>query len=297
MLIYKYMPLEDTQLKKDQLKECPFIKDYTLLNLENNQLYFSGAYEFNDPFDSKVRGYFKGTKEQMIKYFKENSRDYSKKDDDLINSLDGDYVLVDEFETEVILELIKLPLTCCFSEINNSILMWSHYANYHRGICLGFKVEENHGSLESKYLFNLNSEPIQMYQVTYDRTKDNPKCVNFLDEEHHKQVAQFFTKKLECWFYEKEHRIILLEPYATNINKFDKKDLESVIFGCNIKYENASRVRRIIEDKYLQEGYSVKFCKTVLDIDEIPILEIDDIDKYLSSLKDREYTISKYRNQ
>jgi hypothetical protein len=30
----------------------------------------------------------------------------------------------------------------CFSESWNSILMWSHYADRHKGICLGFDVPE-----------------------------------------------------------------------------------------------------------------------------------------------------------
>jgi hypothetical protein len=299
------MSLKDP-IEKDILADCPFTKDtpkcclstddYTLINLENNQLYFTGAHDFNDPFDCRVRGHFKGTKEQMIKYFKENADDYSENDVTLINSEPGDIIVVNEFETEVILDVIKLPLTCCFTEDAKNVLMWSHYANHHKGICLRFKVEENQDSSEGKYLFNLNSVPMQMYQVRYNRTKDYPECVNFLDETHGEQVANFLITKLKCWCYEKEHRIILYDD-ATNIHKFDKKDLESIIFGCRIKCENAKKIRKIIEDNYLQEGYNVKFCKAVLDIDEINIIEIDNIDSYLSSLKDYESLINKFRNR
>ena len=30
----------------------------------------------------------------------------------------------------------------CFSETYDSLLMWSHYADYHRGICLEYSYEE-----------------------------------------------------------------------------------------------------------------------------------------------------------
>jgi hypothetical protein len=40
------------------------------------------------------------------------------------------------------LGLEKEILITCFSEVNYNILMWSHYANNHKGICLKFKTTQ-----------------------------------------------------------------------------------------------------------------------------------------------------------
>lgn len=42
---------------------------YAILNLANNQLYFSNPMIFNDPFDCKVDMEMKGTREQWINHF------------------------------------------------------------------------------------------------------------------------------------------------------------------------------------------------------------------------------------
>src|SRR6267142_5073888 len=33
----------------------------------------------------------------------------------------------------------------CFSEVKTDVLQWAHYAEYHRGICLGFDVSGSEG--------------------------------------------------------------------------------------------------------------------------------------------------------
>ena len=42
----------------------------------------------------------------------------------------------------------KVTKLCSFSEINNSLLMWSHYAERHQGICLGFDVPDECSQVE-----------------------------------------------------------------------------------------------------------------------------------------------------
>mgnify|MGYP002227506002 FL=1 len=33
-------------------------------------------------------------------------------------------------------------LVGCFSERNDSLLMWSHYADEHRGLCIGYNLHD-----------------------------------------------------------------------------------------------------------------------------------------------------------
>ena len=41
-------------------------------------------------------------------------------------------------------ELRNKALVSCFSERNDSILMWGHYADKHKGVCIGYKKPEQY---------------------------------------------------------------------------------------------------------------------------------------------------------
>lgn len=75
----------------------------------------------------------------------------------------------------------------CFSERWNDILQWSHYADRHRGICLGFDVE---------------GAPSKFGKVRYVPDKD-PRPEN-PDQAF---VWRSLTTKFEAWEYEREWRV------------------------------------------------------------------------------------------
>ena len=85
----------------------------------------------------------------------------------------------------------------CFSESWRSPLLWSHYAEKHRGICLGFDVPDAK-VLAVRYLkdrFELNQEALS------ERT-----------------ITRFLTSKFVEWSYEKERRVI------TDLSEIDADD-------------------------------------------------------------------------
>jgi hypothetical protein len=125
---------------------------------------------------------------------------------------------------------------------NNNILMWSHYADSHKGVVLGF---------------NFNNNKIK--QVKYDN-KNNIKIKKFLDEmfldmfnelkidintkyNEDKFINKFishlhlyFFIKNEVWNYENEYRLVLNNE---NIIKkpfldFNNNQLKEIIFGIKV---------------------------------------------------------------
>lgn len=75
----------------------------------------------------------------------------------------------------------------CFSSNCNQVPMWGHYADNHRGICLGFEVK---------------SKDDKLLQVKYKKYRPhfkNPALMSF------KQRLQI---KHKIWSYEKEYRLI-----------------------------------------------------------------------------------------
>ena len=77
----------------------------------------------------------------------------------------------------------------CFSELKNDVLQWSHYAERHRGICLGFDVSGSSGKFG---------------RVTY-RTTRLP-FPEHLDEDF---LWKLLSTKSQAWKYEKEWRVFL----------------------------------------------------------------------------------------
>jgi hypothetical protein len=81
----------------------------------------------------------------------------------------------------------------CFSSVHDSVLMWSHYADHHRGFIVGIDTSDIQDIL---------------HEVTYSEKYPTLKEVN--DAQEKTQLhALFLARKHPDWHYEKEWRIIL----------------------------------------------------------------------------------------
>src|SRR5260221_11935201 len=113
-----------------------------------------------------------------------------------------EFYFVDNTGTTVYDSFKKSLCVCCFSKNMNEILMWSHYADNHKGVCLewDFDVEQKKGSF---------------FEIEYD---DN---VTILDEVKRYESGhlnldiesngKFMKLKFKTWGYEEEIRIIKIE--------------------------------------------------------------------------------------
>lgn len=289
-LFYKYRSLKE---RKDQ--------DYTIINLANNQLYFDYPINFNDPFDSRVYCSFEGTKEEFNEKTGINIADLNKemyKEQNGIIKIDyGKLFITDGIKNlHGDVPYVIYPKICCFSEVYDDILMWSHYADYHKGICLCFKSVK----VNNEYWLPISTPTNQFAHILFQRVvyhKNVPDSINLLDEDMKIKMHEFLLDKLLIWNYEQEFRIILDQDsdkrllsedmFEKGIIKYHKENLQGIIFGMKIKYENAELVYNTVKENYLDKGYIVKFyeAKEVRYKYEVKIDEIKDIDTYLLELK------------
>lgn len=202
-----------------------------------------------------------------------------------------------------------LPRICCFSGRDDSILMWSHYANYHQGICLRFRSFkrrcEKNGSKDDilinlglmvegcdYYLLNLYSPNTGKIAATtvfseVDCIDDLPESVNYFDESRAIKMYKFLLTKFSDWKYENEYRIMVSNNILENgLLKYQKNDLEGIIFGLRINHKNARLVYKTIKKNYLDEGISINFyeAKEVIRKYKVKIEPINDVEKYIDSL-------------
>lgn len=117
---------------------------------------------------------------------------------------------------------------CCFSLINDNILMWSHYADNHAGVCLEFD-----NLMENKFVNLLDKNDISEGIVGYTaKTR-----INYVAEERMFAFYKLFFCKSEMWEYEKEFRMVLLDN-KEEFHQFKKESLLGIYFGINTNAED-----------------------------------------------------------
>ena len=133
----------------------------------------------------------------------------------------------------------------CFSKDWRSPALWAHYADRHRGICLGFWAKRDDTLLEVNYYTErvesgLEGRPLSL----------SPKM-----------SERLLTNKAQDWFYEEEIRRCVkvnetfeetpaLDPRGNRFFKFDDTlRLSEVIIGekCTVKLDE---VRALVRDNY-----------------------------------------------
>ena len=103
----------------------------------------------------------------------------------------------------------NLTKICSFSSCNDSVLMWSHYAENHSGFCIEYDIEE----LDESHLFRKN-----LYPVVY--SNDLSYLRNFVEKlvgatsEEYPYMGPLLCMlvKFNGWEYEREWRIIAETP-------------------------------------------------------------------------------------
>ena len=209
--------------------------EYSKRTLVDNTIFFSSPSDVNDPYDCRFPNITKPNPEQLKKYLEIkfiNLRDpYRDK-----TRVHGGLVLLDAYLEvsmrkrtpvsweEIVDEAKQMVLNrsslCSLSSLNNSPLLFAHYADSHRGICFQF-----HHTLE----FSLAHVEAIEYQKTFDMLDifNDWEC----DDESLVQAAIY--RKSEDWKYENEWRAFRLNK-PKGIVSFDPRCLSGLILGCKM---------------------------------------------------------------
>ena len=217
--LYRYCSLKKLadQDKKD------VINSHTESILTANELHFTNPKDFNDPYDCTFPINNNSSKEE-IKLWTDS------------NGFSANHFLVGfmqnhpDFIKAFMLKKIENIGICCFSSLCDSILMWSHYADYHKGICLKFDILK-----DPDFFFN---------PLVVQYTKILPGCY-FLNK-NQEEMEKVVQRKFSDWSYESEVRILKsAEDLQNNKKPTDKDENRSRIFNFN----NNALVEVIFGDK------------------------------------------------
>jgi hypothetical protein len=229
--VYKYQPIDI----------------YSLRNLKNAQIYFNAPKNFNDPFEITLNKSLSETQYKII-------CDHYKAEYGKIRNFS--YQEVNEALEKALKEQQKQLLTyrgCWCASIGDeknlpiNILMWSHYADSHKGMCLAFK----RNSLEQT--FGKEMKVVSYHDIPISLC---PLCL--ISACNCSSIMTPLYNKSNIWDYEKEIRIFHKEP--NKLYGYQVDALEAIYFGSEVYKADLENVCLIVQG----QNKNIKFFQIFL---------------------------------
>ena len=194
------------------------VNEYTLGALRTRSLWLAKPSTFNDPYDCALtlsEGKYRESVLHAITAAINAPDTPQERRDALAKEWPGDREAFEKAR-QSILNLFKDAGICCFSTNDNHILMWSHYAHNHTGICVEYDFSPGSGTT------------ILPRQVRYKRDIPQLSLADFAPSASSSTFDTLWLTKAPEWEYENEWRIIMNEG---NKN-YEAPPIISVAFGA-----------------------------------------------------------------
>lgn len=230
----------------DKLYQYKPLNKYTIINLLNREIRLNSPKVFNDPYDCKVLSTYDEffvdnfirerirDKYDLEKFKEENPQIVEQLMDTLKkNNMDSETQKQLNEDREKFFDMITNEVfISCFSEDNLSILMWSHYADYHKGICIEYLKDDMEKQCNK-----------DMDLVKVDYRDECSELIEYTAQGEY-SMEKFCSTKSSCWSYEKEWRLI---AYADNkSNGVNKKFIKPIGIYLGSKIDESDK--RFIRD-------------------------------------------------
>ncbi len=198
------------------------INKYFLQDIINNEITVVSPTLFNDPVDSPFLSFIRDTgnkaQEAAASYFKIRS-----------------------FVSNVSVKGTNEPKGNTSIEEYKNFLMWSHYADSHKGVCVKYKLlgEFSNGNLE----YQIATHPVDVKYENSFKHKERLKL----------DLTDAFATKNKCWEYENEVRLIHYDPNCNNTVKAlplgENGYIEAVYFGLRCPQKDMDTIRGILKEE------------------------------------------------
>lgn len=208
--------------------------------LKNSSIYFSNYKEFNDPFESACKKKLDFTPKEYFDAFLRLGKDFFasaiKAEEIRLGYVNGKDLLRQSTD-----EILSAFSYYCMAKEPDNILMWSHYADSHKGVCFKYDLLQDLETFLITVPVNYSTE-----YPDFDTLNGNP--------------ANIITRKSTDWKYEQEHRVI--NANAHGLKEVKKEALVEIIFGCRTLKRNRTRIRNLVRNNGFN---SVTFSEAVIN--------------------------------
>jgi hypothetical protein len=220
MHLYKYRSLRDESAKQ-----------HVSATLLHQEIYFARHTEFNDLFDCNI--HVSPVADPVTSASRDRKLHPHMSDRDIAALAERE---LDPARAAEIEENVRNAVSCKLAGIGifslsskpDDLLMWSYYADGHRGICLQFALQESK-------LFGCEVTEVG-YEEQYPR-------LSVYDKPTLDYVRRYLSTKAKAWGHEAEWRIIWQKP---GVNQFPPEYLTGVILGARISPEDRTEILRLV---------------------------------------------------
>lgn len=207
---------------------------YLLKDLKNNVITLSRPCCMNDPFDSL---YSIWSQPENLKFCVDDQNHIS------MFHKSFDYYRLCSFCIDDDAE----------NNILKNILMWSHYADGHKGVCIQYRLKND--------CVSTNLSPDFRHQVVLQRI--NEQINDTVSVRNASIPLKFlFAHKFSGWQYEKESRLICYDDTTENdritIGYGEGISIEAVYFGLNCTDESKSVIKKLLSNQNIK--YYIMKC-------------------------------------
>lgn len=146
----------------------------------------------------------------------------------------------------------------CFSETPTNLLMWSHYADKHSGICVEYDFSRLFSTVPNSLLLPVSySTKRPLLRLDKIMCQENGKVI--LDKSRYAEIIPDVLKAIiikgEIWSYEREWRHII------PINSLNNRTaclpiISRIITGINISDENREKIVELANRKHIPVSYA-----------------------------------------
>jgi len=199
------------------------INEHTKDIFRNRRIYFPKPTEFNDPFDCQIEFENDVTVDVYKQFTEKHSVENNFSEEEIKewhnlsfcgNSLTSLAVTkirdaINSFEN-----YFKNLGILTLSEKKDNILMWSHYAIYHKGVCIEFGVPESEALTKVNYIENYPKIKYSEIVLGNDPTD---------------LIARIIDTKSIDWEYEQERRLFIRNG---NTEHDLPGEITAIYFGC-----------------------------------------------------------------
>ena len=191
--------------------------------LESHSIYFSSYREFNDPFESSINILTDYTAQQYYDSFiyagmrPELAEELTTQVSN--GTIDGNTLL-----RQLTDEVVSSVGYFCMTAKPDNLLMWAHYSDSHKGVCVKFDILKDLESFMVPIKVDYNSQYIDFNCLTSD-------------------LLSVFRRKSPVWEYEDEYRIIKTD--FQGLWKINTDCLVEIIFGCRTTGKDKESIKEL----------------------------------------------------
>jgi hypothetical protein len=217
--------------------------------LEKQEVYFAAPSELNDPFEFKPQYLFPSKTKLKQHLLKRGAKRKNLKA--LIPRAIED-LQYNKQSTKLGMEMLNENSgVLCMTPHHDNLLMWSHYGDSHKGVCIGFDI-----NLPFDNIFGNG------YEVEY-KDEYPTICLTEIDmmlaahmegsnlDKYDNIITQHAFTKAKTWNYEDEIRFLRDNSiYDTKIMDFPSTKLTEMILGTSISKENENIVLSLMKNNF-----------------------------------------------